>query len=123
VLYDSKREGINEYGLAWKLKCGQTALAMTIFDDAIDTGNLSIKFESTVEVMRNNATVETDYGNFEAGKVVCTLPLNVLHETTFSTPPFLYRIEIKTGYTSFLPSLYASGSMRSSLDLIYHFHR
>ena len=96
ALCDYKPDGITEYGLAIKLKCGQTGLARHIFDDAAETGNLSVVFESPVMTIRdegNVVIVESEKGTFKAKKVVCTLPLNVLHETKFEPSLSMAKVE------------------------------
>lgn len=83
-----KWEGINEYCLMYKLKCGQTGLAKTVFNDALSSGNLSCVFSdpvASVEDKKEIVTVSTMSGKqINAKKVISTLPLNVLNTVKFS---------------------------------------
>lgn len=89
--------GINEYGLTYKLKNGQSSLAKAIFAEAVATGSLSYKFStpirtvkeggSTVEVVARDGTI------FVGRSLVCTIPLNVLADIEFIPPISPLRLE------------------------------
>jgi hypothetical protein len=83
-----KWEGINEFCLMYKLKCGQTGLAKTVFEDALTSKNLSCLFSdpvSSVEDSDGIVSVSTTSGKvIKARKVISTLPLNVLNKVKFS---------------------------------------
>ncbi len=110
ALCDYKPDGINEYGLALKLKCGQTELAKTMYEDSIDTGNLSVAFGCPAKRISDDGTtvtVRTSKGDFEAKKVVCTIPLNILQETEFEPP---------------LPKEKAEASRKGHIDMAAKIH-
>jgi hypothetical protein len=83
-------EGINEFCLMYKLKCGQTGLARTVFEDALTSDNLSCIFSdpvTSVEDVDGVVTVTTTGGTqIKAKKVISTVPLNVLNTVKFSPP-------------------------------------
>ena len=112
ALCDYKPEGVNEYGLALKLKCGQTGLAREIYADAVETEFLSAKFEAPVTHISESesdgvVTVTTASDAFKARKVICTIPLNVLHETTFeSALPAGKVAASKTGHIDMAPKIH-----------------
>jgi hypothetical protein len=79
-----------DYIIKWKLKCGQTGLALRIFRDALASGNLSYRFSSPVQQIdqsRQQVTVTTKDGQrLSAHYLVCTVPLNTLNDITFNPP-------------------------------------
>ncbi|KAL2064373.1 hypothetical protein VTL71DRAFT_4867 [Oculimacula yallundae] len=83
-------EGVDEYGLKFKLKCGQTGLALKIFEEAKRTGNLSYSFDNPVQSVDDNGqtvSAKTRTGLvFHAKRIICTIPLNVLHSVAFNPP-------------------------------------
>ncbi|KAE8389469.1 monoamine oxidase maoN [Aspergillus alliaceus] len=71
-----------------RLKCGQTALAQSIFREALDTGYLSYMFQDPVvrvdQTDKSGATVHCLSAEvFRAKRIVCTIPLNVLSDILF----------------------------------------
>lgn len=79
-----------DYIVKWKLKCGQTGLALHIFRDALASGNLSYGFSSPVleiDQSRQQVVVTTKEGRrISAQYLVCTVPLNVLNDVKFNPP-------------------------------------
>lgn len=79
-----------DYIIKWKLKCGQTGLALRIFRDALASGNLSYRFSSPVQQIhqsRQQVIVTTkDNQRIFAQYLVCTVPLNTLNDITFDPP-------------------------------------
>lgn len=79
-----------DYVIKWKLKCGQTQLALRIFRDALSSGNLSYRFSTPVqriEQSRQEVVVTTRNGSRHTGRyLVCTVPLNTLNDITFNPP-------------------------------------
>jgi monoamine oxidase len=76
-------------GLTYKLRDGQSALARRIFDEAAATGRLDYSFSTPVkDVVDHGDSVEVTARNgvevFKARRLVCTVPLNVLHTLAFS---------------------------------------
>lgn len=83
--------GLNDVGLRYRIRGGQSSLARNIFDHANSTGKLSYQFSSPIQHISQDkgqlVTVTTRSGQiYKASKVVCTVPLNVLADITF-TPP------------------------------------
>lgn len=74
-------------GLTYKLRCGQSALARHIFDEALGTGKFAYSFSTAVDTVDDNGDlVEVTSRNgstFRARRIVCTVPLNVLHTLNF----------------------------------------
>jgi hypothetical protein len=78
-------------GLTYKLGCGQSFFARQFFDEALATGKLQYAFSTPVKsVVDHGSHVEVvarDSGSvFKARRVVCTVPLNVLHKLAFQPP-------------------------------------
>ncbi|KAH7039579.1 uncharacterized protein B0I36DRAFT_426242 [Microdochium trichocladiopsis] len=90
ALCDYRNSGITDYGLLYKLKCGQTGLAKAIFDEAVQLGNLQYKFSAPAASVRDEGSiveVTTRAGQrFRAKTMISTIPLNVLSSIRF-TPP------------------------------------
>jgi hypothetical protein len=64
-----KPSGINEYGLTYKLRNGQSSLAKAIFSEALATGKLYYKFSSPIKSIKDTgATVEV---TIRDGFIVC----------------------------------------------------
>lgn len=86
--YDS--QAYMDYIIKWKLKCGQTGLALRIFRDALASGNLSYRFSSPVHQIdqsRQHVIVTTKDGqSLSAQYLVCTVPLNTLNDVKFNPP-------------------------------------
>lgn len=88
ALCDYKPEGINEYGLTYKLKCGQTGLAKKILEDAISTKNIACRYSTPVSDIKEQSggvtVITRDGSSYAAKKVICTIPLNVLESIHFT---------------------------------------
>lgn len=80
--------GLNDIALSTRPKSGQSTIARKIFDHAVRSG-LAYSFSSPVTAIKDasHVTVTTRSGQtFTAKKVICTIPLNVLSDITFSPP-------------------------------------
>ncbi|CAG9992135.1 unnamed protein product [Clonostachys byssicola] len=81
-----------ERGLRFKLACGQSGLQRCIFDEANATGNLSHSFSTPVASVNDKGSIVEVTGRdgqiFRAKRLICTIPLNVLHTVQF-TPSLL----------------------------------
>ncbi|KAL2839608.1 hypothetical protein BJY01DRAFT_219173 [Aspergillus pseudoustus] len=78
-------------GLTFKLRRGQSALARRIFDEANDTGRLNYSFSTPISTITENGGIvevsrPTECEVFRARRLVCTVPLNVLHALSFAPP-------------------------------------
>lgn len=72
----------------YRLRDGQTAFARAIFDETVGKG-LAYSFDSPVsEIIDANGTVRvvTERGEFRAGKVIVTTPLNVSNDIKYFPP-------------------------------------
>ncbi|KAI2779210.1 amine oxidase [Daldinia loculata] len=73
---------------AFKLARGQSDFARRFFDEAAGTGQLSYKFLSTVSAVADHGDqVEVSVRDgtvFKARRLICTVPLNVLKDISFS---------------------------------------
>jgi len=76
--------------LTFKFRHGQSSFARKFFDEARKSGELSWSFDTPVASVRdigNRVQIAARDGRqFSAKRLVCTLPLNVLHSVQF-TPP------------------------------------
>lgn len=76
--------------IIFKLKCGQSGFATRFFQEAMGTGNLSYSFDTPVaHIDSSDSLVQIhtkDGQTFQARRVVCTVPLNVLDQVTFNPP-------------------------------------
>lgn len=110
-----RSEGVTEYGLAYKLKCGTTAPHERILNEAMASGNMEIQLSTPIShISDSNGTVTlTTSANstFTARKAVITIPLNVLHSITFS-PPLLSpnASAISIGYSGLSSKIHAEVS-------------
>jgi hypothetical protein len=90
ALSDHDADMFMAYVIRWKLKCGQTEFAKRIFQDALRSGNVDYKFATEVKLVEQSSgavSVTTREGqSFGASRLVCTIPLNVLHHTEFRPP-------------------------------------
>ncbi|KAF7560410.1 hypothetical protein G7046_g3749 [Stylonectria norvegica] len=81
---------LNKLCLTYKLRDGQSALARSIFDDAVATGNLTYQFNAPVAKVADCGThieVTTRAGEtFKARRAISTVPLNVLNAIEWSPP-------------------------------------
>jgi hypothetical protein len=79
-----------ELCLTFKFRSGQSAFARKFFDEASSTKRLSWKFNcpvASVENVGNTVKVTSISGEyFRARRLICTAPLNVLHNIKFSPP-------------------------------------
>lgn len=79
-----------QMGLTYKLRRGQSSLARSIFDEALASKKLTYAFKSPIKrVVDHRSFVQIDSrtgGSWRASRVVCTVPLNVLHSINFSPP-------------------------------------
>lgn len=74
-------------GLTYKLRCGQSALARHIFDEALGTEHLDYSFSTVADTVADYGDLvevtSRDGSVFRAKRIVCTVPLNVLHALHF----------------------------------------
>jgi Flavin containing amine oxidoreductase len=82
--------GMNDIALTTRLRSGQSTLARRIFDHAVSTGRLAYAFNSTVQnILEEDGIVSIILRSgkvFRARQVICTIPLNVLSDISFSPP-------------------------------------
>ncbi|XXG97045.1 hypothetical protein Hte_003339 [Hypoxylon texense] len=73
---------------AFKLARGQSAFARRFFDEAAATGRLAYRFSCPVSAVADRgdlvALTARDGSRFQARRLVCTAPLNVLRDVAFS---------------------------------------
>ncbi|KAL2843137.1 hypothetical protein BJY01DRAFT_248722 [Aspergillus pseudoustus] len=84
--------GVSEFTERYKIAAGQSKFATAFFNEALTNKNLSYSFDTRVVLIKDSAgglvTVSTATGKtFAAKRLVCTMPLNILHEVNFD-PPF-----------------------------------
>ncbi|KAF7540461.1 hypothetical protein G7054_g1361 [Neopestalotiopsis clavispora] len=109
----STSEGMALAMSKWKLADGQASLARAIFDDANITGNLSYAFSTAVTSIKQpedgKVIVRTTSGKeYNAKKVVCTIPLNVLKTIDFEPALDPIKVEaIQKGHNNMMHKVYA----------------
>lgn len=84
--------------LVFKLRCGQSGLARKIFDEAVSTGRLSYEFSTPISAVADEGSkvhVTARGGDriFTARHTISTIPLNVLHNISWSPPLLLKKRE------------------------------
>lgn len=96
--------GLNDIALSTRLRSGQSELHRRIFDHSVSTGRLSYAFSTPVVRIEDNrrhgiVTVTARTGeSWRARKVICTIPLNVLEDISFSPAlPTLVQQAIREG--------------------------
>ncbi|KAM0755298.1 amine oxidase [Meredithblackwellia eburnea MCA 4105] len=75
--------------LTYKLRRGQSALARAMFEEAVSAGldySFSTPITSIADLGSSVQVITPSAGVFTARRVVCTIPLNVLHSIKFSPP-------------------------------------
>jgi hypothetical protein len=79
-----------ELCLTFKFHSGQSTFAKKFFDEASSARKLSWRFDcpiASVQSIGNTAKVTSRSGHqYRARRVICTVPLNVLHNIKFSPP-------------------------------------
>lgn len=103
------------FGPIWttyKLREGQSTLALKLFQDTQSNG-LDYSFKTPIQTISEGddglVNVSTQDGRtFQARKVVCTIPLNVLHTIEFLPPLSTKRQEaINLGHVNFMTKIHA----------------
>lgn len=94
-------ETFMECVMGYKLKHGQSSFALKLFDEALQTGNLSYSFDTIVSRVDSSggdrvAVYARDRRVFFARRLVCTMPLNVLTRVTFNPPLDQAKVEAST---------------------------
>ncbi|EXJ70491.1 uncharacterized protein A1O5_06560 [Cladophialophora psammophila CBS 110553] len=83
-------QGWVEDMIKYKFRGGQSSFAIRFFQEALATGKLAYAFDNRVTSVVDSGkdiTIQTASGQtFRGAKVVCTIPLNVLHTISFSPP-------------------------------------
>ena len=84
-------DGILALVSLFKLRDGQSFLARKLYDEALETGNVSYKFSCPIVSISEHATggveVETaTHQIFRGRKVICTVPHNILDSVSISPP-------------------------------------
>ncbi|KAM0549224.1 hypothetical protein ACHAPJ_009534 [Fusarium lateritium] len=76
-------DGLYETGDEFKIPTGQSSFARCFFDEALQTGNLSYSFNTTVQTIEDKGDRIIVNQSWEAKRVICTVPLNVLEHIRF----------------------------------------
>lgn len=102
---------MDEIWFTYKLRTGQSTLARRMFDDAVELGAL-YSFRTHVDSIKqtgDTVEVQTRDGQlFRCRKLICTIPLNVLHSVKFDPPLSPLRQEaIQLGHTNFMTKIHA----------------
>lgn len=79
-------DGLYETGDDYKILEGQSRFAQYFFDEALQTRNLSYSFDTRVTSIVDQGSLVTVNENWHAKRLICTVPLNVLHGIRFSPP-------------------------------------
>ncbi|OJJ56547.1 hypothetical protein ASPSYDRAFT_182263 [Aspergillus sydowii CBS 593.65] len=76
-------DGVYETGDQFKFAAGQSSFARCFFDEAMRTNNLTYAFNTTITSVQDQKNRVVVNGNWSAKRVICTVPLNVLHKVRF----------------------------------------
>ncbi|KAK2599657.1 hypothetical protein N8I77_011392 [Diaporthe amygdali] len=83
-------QGCLDYLITWKFRGGQSSFAIKFFNEALATKRLSYAFDSPIKSVKdtgNNVTVTTRDGQqYQADRLISTVPLNVLEALSFDPP-------------------------------------
>ncbi|KAK0650884.1 Monoamine oxidase N [Lasiodiplodia hormozganensis] len=83
-------QGCLDYLITYKFSGGQSSFAINFFREALYTKRLSYAFNSPIQSvndMGNKAEVTTRDGRtYQAARIICTVPLNVLSTVSFNPP-------------------------------------
>lgn len=83
-------EGCIDYLVKYKFRGGQSSFAIRFFHEALASGNLTYSFNSPVATIQHGGSgvqITTRSGKtFQAAKMICAIPLNVLNDVTFDPP-------------------------------------
>lgn len=116
ALNGHKFENMDEIWFTYKLRQGQSHLARSMFDEAVDFG-LDYSFKTHVQALEQKdglTQVCTGDGQvFHGRKVICTVPLNLLKSLKFDPPLSALRQEaVEVGHINFMTKIHAvtSGS-------------
>lgn len=74
---------VYETGDQFKFAAGQSSFARCFFDEAMRTNNLTYAFNTTITSVQDQKNRVVVNGNWSAKRVICTVPLNVLHKVRF----------------------------------------
>ncbi|CZT41206.1 probable monoamine oxidase N [Rhynchosporium secalis] len=82
--------GCIEYLIKYKFRGGQSSFAINFWNEATSTNNLSYSFDCPIATVEDDGRIvvatSEDGRQFRAAKMICTIPLNVLHTIQFSPP-------------------------------------
>lgn len=101
-----------DYVIRWKLRCGQSGLATKIWQEAVRSEKLAYSFLTEVTSIQQESAralvTARDGSCYSARKIVCTIPLNVLADISF-TPPLssLKQEAISSGHIDFMIKIHA----------------
>lgn len=76
-------DGVYETGDQFKIAAGQSSFARCFFDEAMRTNNLTYAFNTTTTSVQDQTNRVVVNSNWSAKRVICTVPLNVLHKVRF----------------------------------------
>ncbi|CAI6088525.1 unnamed protein product [Clonostachys chloroleuca] len=79
-------DGLYETGDEFKLPTGQSSFARCFFDEALKTQNLAYSFNTAAEIIQDKGDRVIVNQHWEAKRLICTLPLNLLEHVRFDPP-------------------------------------
>ncbi|KAF4308627.1 monoamine oxidase n [Botryosphaeria dothidea] len=120
-------QGCLDYLITYKFRGGQSSFAINFFREALSTKKLTYGFNSPISSVNDNGSkVEVttrDGRQFQAARIICTVPLNVLSTVSFNPPlPAGKRSAIGVGHVNQCVKVHAEISdkdMRSWSGITY----
>lgn len=120
-------QGCLDYLITYKFRGGQSSFAIKFFQEALSTKRLSYSFNSPIKFVSDNGdkveVITRDGRKFQAARLICTVPLNVLNTVSFSPPlPEGKRLASNVGHVNQCVKVHAEISdkdMRSWSGITY----
>ncbi|KAL1636024.1 hypothetical protein SLS56_001376 [Neofusicoccum ribis] len=120
-------QGCLDYLITYKFRGGQSSFAIKFFQEALSTKRLSYSFNSPIksvsDVGNKVEVITRDGRKFQAARLICTVPLNVLNTVSFSPPlPEGKRLASNVGHVNQCVKVHAEISdkdMRSWSGITY----
>lgn len=111
ALMGHSSDNFEDVWLLYKLRQGQSELTRRMFDESVEYGldySFSTPIRSVSDTGRFVAVNDTRGRTYRARRVICTVPLNVLHSIRFEPPLSATRQEaIKIGHVNHMTKVHA----------------
>lgn len=83
--------GVSDLTETYKLAAGQSSFASAFFTESLSSGNLSYSFDTHIAFIKTHSdmvvlSTGANRKRFAGKRLICTVPLNVLHKVEFDPP-------------------------------------